>query len=127
MTTVAGWFPTAATTPAHVNPLDDPLIRRLAAVVIIGSFMSVLDTTIVNVAIDIEPGYPLAALDHPLGDHRHPLALALVIPMSWISFRVVQHFGSPAYVAGVVLFTLGSALCGLAWSPASLIVFRFLQ
>jgi len=112
--------------PAHVNPLDDPLIRRLAAVVIIGSFMSVLDTTIVNVAIETlsrDFHSPLSTIQWVTTGYL--LALALVIPMSgW----VVERFGSRRmWLVSLVLFTLGSALCGLAWSPASLIVFRFLQ
>jgi EmrB/QacA subfamily drug resistance transporter len=112
--------------PAFVNPLEDPLIRRLGAVVIIGSFMSVLDTTIVNVAIETlsrDFRSPLSTIQWVTTGYL--LALALVIPMSgW----VVERFGSRRmWLVSLVLFTLGSALCGLAWSPASLIVFRFLQ
>jgi len=112
--------------PPFENPLDDPLIRRLAAVVIIGSFMSVLDTTIVNVAIETlsrDFRSPLSTIQWVTTGYL--LALALVIPMSgW----VVERFGSRRmFVVSLVLFTLGSALCGLAWSPASLIAFRFLQ
>ena len=108
------------------NPLEDPLIRRLAAVVIIGSFMSVLDTTIVNVAIETlsrDFGSPISTIQWVTTGYL--LALALVIPMSgW----VVERFGSRRmFVVSLVLFTLGSALCGLAWSTPSLIAFRFLQ
>jgi MFS family permease len=95
------------------NPLDDPLIRRLATVVIIGTFMSVLDTTIVNVAIETlsrDFHSPLSTIQWVTTGYL--LALALVIPMSgW----VVERFGSRRmFVVSLVLFTLGSALCGLA-------------
>ena len=115
-----------AAASTFVNPLDDPFIRRLATVVIIGTFMSVLDTTIVNVAIETlsrDFHSPLSTIQWVTTGYL--LALALVIPMSgW----VVERFGSRRmFVVSLVLFTLGSALCGLAWSTPSLIAFRFLQ
>jgi EmrB/QacA subfamily drug resistance transporter len=88
--------------------------------------MSVLDTTIVNVALD------------PLSHHFHTsldsiqwvataylLSLAAVIPMSaWAARR----FGSKrVYLISLVLFTAGSALCGMANSSVELILFRVLQ
>ena len=53
------------------------------------------------------------------------LALAAVIPVSgWAAGR----FGAKRlWIASVVLFTLGSALSGLAWSTESLVAFRVLQ
>ena len=53
------------------------------------------------------------------------LALAAVIPVSgWAAGR----FGAKRlWVASVVLFTLGSALSGLAWSTETLVIFRVLQ
>src|SRR5580692_5471291 len=97
--------------PTLPNPLQDPLIRRLAAVVIIGSFMSVLDTTIVNVAIETlsrDFRSPLSMIQWVTTGYL--LALALVIPMSgWVA----ERFGSRRmFVLSLVLFTLGSALCG---------------
>jgi EmrB/QacA subfamily drug resistance transporter len=53
------------------------------------------------------------------------LALAAVIPVSgWAAGR----FGARRlWIVSVVLFTLGSALCGLAWSTGSLVALRVLQ
>ena len=53
------------------------------------------------------------------------LALAAVIPVSgWAAGR----FGAKRlWIASVVLFTLGSALSGLAWSTETLVIFRVLQ
>src|SRR5947209_3046887 len=101
-------------------------VWRISAVVIIGSIMSILDTTIVNVA--------LATLGHELHSTvdqiqwvvtGYTLALAAVIPVSgWAGRR----FGAKqVYLASVVLFTVGSALCGLATSTTELILFRVLQ
>ena len=108
------------------SPLRDPVIRGLALLIVLGGFMSVLDTTIVNVAIET-----LSRDFHArLGTIQwvttgYLLALAIVIPITgW----VVDRFGSRRmWIVSLVLFTGGSALCGLAWSTSSLIAFRVLQ
>ena len=104
----------------------DPFVWRVAIVVVLGSIMSILDTTIVNVA--------LQTLHHklhsPLSDIQwvitgYLLSLATVIPLTgWASRR----FGAKkVYLVSLTLFTLGSALCGLAASTNELILFRVLQ
>jgi EmrB/QacA subfamily drug resistance transporter len=104
----------------------DPYIWRIGTVVIIGSIMSILDTTIVNVA--------LATLGHDLHASLsqiqwvvtgYLLSLAAVIPITGWAAR---SFGAKrVYLFAVVVFTAGSALCGLATSSTELIVFRVLQ
>ena len=101
-------------------------VWRIAGVVILGMIMSILDTTIVNVAL------------HSLGKDLHSsisetqwvvtgylLALAAVIPITgWASRR----FGAKrVYMTSLVLFTAGSALCAVAASITSLVFFRVLQ
>jgi EmrB/QacA subfamily drug resistance transporter len=104
----------------------DRQIIVISAVVVIGAIMSILDTTIVNVA--------LATLGHALHASLSTIqwvasgylvALAVVIPMTgWAS----ERFGAKQlWLVVVTLFVVGSALCGLAWSAGSLIVFRVLQ
>jgi EmrB/QacA subfamily drug resistance transporter len=101
-------------------------VWRIAIVVILGAIMSVLDTTIVNVALDT-----LAKdLHSPLDDIQwvvtgYLLALAAVIPVTgW----AVTRFGAKRlYLISLVLFTAGSALCGLSWSTSTLIGARVLQ
>ena len=104
----------------------DSHLRRLALVVVLGSIMSILDTTIVNVAI------PTFARDFraPLSTVQwvstgYLLALAMTIPLTgW----AVERFGAKRmWIASLALFLLGSALSGAAWSVQSLIVFRILQ
>jgi EmrB/QacA subfamily drug resistance transporter len=110
-------------------PNDDALGREVwlvAAVVIVGVVMSILDTTIVNVALETLS----RELDSPLSTIQwvstgYMLALAIVIPLTgWMS----ERFGAKRiYMVSVALFGAGSALCGLAWSDVSLIFFRVLQ
>jgi EmrB/QacA subfamily drug resistance transporter len=104
----------------------EPHVWRIAAVVVVGAIMSILDTTIVNVALDTlgrDLHSSLANIQWVATGYL--LALAAVIPVSgWAAGR----FGAKRlWIASVVLFTLGSALCGLAWSSGSLIAFRVLQ
>src|SRR4051812_25660212 len=108
---------------------EEPLGREVwivASVVIVGVIMSILDTTIVNVALETLS----RELDAPLNTIQwvstgYLLALATVIPLTgWMS----ERFGSKrVWMSSVALLGLGSALCGLAWSAGSLIVFRVLQ
>jgi EmrB/QacA subfamily drug resistance transporter len=104
----------------------DAYVWRISAVVIVGSIMSILDTTIVNVA--------LATLGRELHSTidqiqwvvtGYMLSLAAVIPITgWAARR----FGARrVYVTSLMLFTAGSALCGLANSATELIVFRVIQ
>jgi EmrB/QacA subfamily drug resistance transporter len=101
-------------------------ILIIASVVVVGAIMSILDTTIVNVA--------LATLGHDLHSSLatiqwvatgYLVALAVVIPMTgWAS----ERFGAKRlWLVVVSLFVIGSALSGLAWSAGSLIFFRVLQ
>lgn len=99
---------------------------KILSVAILGSFLSQLDATIVNVSLSSLAG----DLHTPIGTIQwvtsgYLLALTLVLPLNgWLVDRV----GAKAvYLACFVLFTLSSALCGLAWSAPSLIGFRILQ
>src|ERR1700755_1068601 len=104
----------------------EPHVWRIAIVVILGAIMSVLDTTIVNVALDDLSTDLHSSLDSiQWVVTGYLLALAAVIPVTgWAARR----FGSRRlYLIALVAFTVGSALCGLAWSPGSLVLFRVLQ
>jgi len=98
----------------------------VAGVVLLGAVMSILDTTVVNVAIDHLAGAFHASLTTiQWVITGYTLALAAVIPVTgWAADR----FGTKRiYMSSLVLFTLGSVLSGLAWSAGSLILFRVLQ
>jgi EmrB/QacA subfamily drug resistance transporter len=94
--------------------------------VILGSMMSILDTTIVNVALDTlhrELNATITEIQWVVTGYM--LALAAVIPVTgWAARR----FGAKqVYLTSLVCFVIGSALCGAAQSTTELIVFRVLQ
>src|SRR4249919_3419788 len=98
----------------------------VAGVVMLGAVMSILDTTVVNVAIDhLAVAFHSSLTTIQWVITGYTLALAAVIPISgWAADR----FGTKRmYLWSLALFTLGSVLSGLAWSDGSLIFFRVLQ
>src|SRR6266516_965989 len=110
----------------QVSDRIEPYVSKIAGVVILGMIMSILDTTIVNVA--------LRTLSHDLHSSisqiqwvvtGYLLSLAAVIPVTgWAARR----FGAKrVYLTSLVLFTAGSALCAVAASATSLVLFRVLQ
>jgi EmrB/QacA subfamily drug resistance transporter len=101
-------------------------VWRIAAVVVLGTIMSVLDTTIVNVALDTLGRDLHATVDQiQWVVTGYLLALAAVIPVSgWASRRFSSR---NVYMLSLVLFTAGSVLCGLASSVESLVAFRVIQ
>ena len=96
---------------------------RVLIVVIAGTFMVLLDTTVVNVALPTIMIEFNAGLDRgQLVISMYLLALALVIPTTGY---FSERFGTRrVYSLSIVGFTLGSALCGMAWDINSLILFR---
>src|SRR6267142_5472906 len=98
----------------------------VAVAFVAGLFMDLMDVTIVNVALPtlgLDFGASTDALEWVVTGYL--FSLAIWIPASgWISDR----FGSKkTFAFALVVFTIGSALCGLASSAGSLIAFRMLQ
>jgi len=95
-------------------------------VVSLGFFMTLLDLTIVNIAIPDMITRLHASLDDVLWVIN---AYALVLAVLLITAgRLGDIFGQRLmFILGVVVFTLASAACGLAPSPAWLIAFRAVQ
>ncbi|HZZ45517.1 MAG TPA: MDR family MFS transporter [Pseudonocardia sp.] len=95
-------------------------------VLVVGNFMAVLDVTIVNVAVPAIQKEFGGSLDDTLWiATAYTLMLGVVVPLSgWLGDR----FGlKNVYVASLIGFAIGSALCGLAWNLDVLVVFRVLQ
>jgi EmrB/QacA subfamily drug resistance transporter len=119
----------ACATPQPAPAAPDALDRQtwiVAGVVLLGAIMSILDTTVINVAIDrlaIDFNASLTTIQWVVTGYT--LALAAVIPLTgWAADR----FGTKRiYLWSLVLFMAGSILSGLAWSAGSLIAFRVLQ
>ena len=118
--------PTEARRMSYVSGHVERHVWVICGVVILGMIMSILDTTIVNVALDTlsrDLHSPLSQVQWVVTGYL--LSLAAVIPVTgWAARR----FGAKqVYIVSLVLFTMGSALCGLASSITSLVVFRVLQ
>ena len=93
-------------------PRIEPHVWCIAIVVILGAIMSVLDTTIVNVALDDLSKDLNSSLDSiQWVVTGYMLALAAVIPVTgWAARR----FGARrVWLVSLVLFTAGSVLCGV--------------
>jgi EmrB/QacA subfamily drug resistance transporter len=104
----------------------DARLLLLGGVVVLGTVMTVLDLTVVNVAIPTlgrDFGASLSTIQWVLTGYM--LAFASVIPLTgWAS----ERFGARrVFVTSLLVFLLGSVLAGSAWSVGSLIGFRVLQ
>ena len=98
----------------------------VAGVATLGLIMAVLDTTIVNVALDKLSSDLHASLSTiQWVSSGYLLSLAVVIPLSgWVT----ERFGSKrTWIASIALFAVGSALCATATSAGELIAFRVIQ
>jgi EmrB/QacA subfamily drug resistance transporter len=103
-----------------------PEVRRTSTVVVLGSIMSILDTTIVAVALaTLSRDFHVPITTIQWVSTGYLLSLAVVIPITgW----AVDRFGAkPVWMLSLFLFISGSSLCGLAWSANSLIAFRVMQ
>jgi MFS family permease len=112
----------------------EPVERRahpnkwaVLGLVVVGTFMTTLDASIVNISLP-----SIARTFHtPFGGAVEWVIIAylVVIAATLLTFgRVSDLIGrKPVWVAGLVLFTLGSALCGAATSLPWLVVARLFQ
>ena len=101
-------------------------ILVLGGVVVLGAIMTVLDLTIVNVAIPtLGSDFDTSISTIQWVMTGYMLAFASVIPLTgWAT----ERFGAKRiWLVSLVLFLLGSVLAGAAWSLGSLLAFRVLQ
>jgi DHA2 family multidrug resistance protein len=111
--------PSAASRPA-INPWI------VAIAVVIPTFMEVLDTTIANVALRyIAGGLSASNVDSEWVLTSYLAANATILPISgWLS----AYLGRRNYfLLSIAIFTLASALCGMATTLGQIILFRVLQ
>ena len=122
-----------ATSPAgqasSANPVRerlDPSVIKLIVVLLLGAIPSLLDTSIVNVAI--------AAIGRDLHTSvstiqwvitGYLLSFAMVIPLS--GWALARFGGRAVWTFSLALFLVGSIACGAAWNIGSLIAFRVVQ
>jgi len=113
------------TSPAPSAGIDRGVLK-IAGVVVIGAIMSILDVTVVSVALPtFQDVFDATYAQVAWTMTAYTLALAAVIPVTgWAADR----FGTKRlYLLSLALFTGGSVLCGLSWSIESLVIFRVLQ
>jgi EmrB/QacA subfamily drug resistance transporter len=103
-----------------------PEILAPAAVVVLGSIMTILDATIVNVALPtLGRDFHTSIATIQWVPTIYLLAFASVIPLTgWAS----ERFGAKrVWLASLLAFMMGSLLVGLSWSIGALLAFRVLQ
>src|SRR6266550_4619044 len=108
----------------HRRQLDPKV--SVSVVFVAAMFMSIMDGTIVNVAlpsIGRQLGVPSASLDAVVVAYL--VSLAVVIPVSgWLGDR----WGTRRiFLLALALFTIASVLCGMATNLTQLIIFRSFQ
>ena len=90
------------------------------------ALLEIIDTTIVNVALNNMRGSLGATLSEVSWViTAYSIANVIIVPMtSWLS----QQFGRRNYfAASIIIFTVASFLCGNATGIGELIIFRFIQ
>lgn len=95
-------------------------------VLVIGGFMAILDTSIVNIAIPkLESVFSVNTQKVQWVVTIYLLTLGAVVPLAgWLGDRYGYR---RVYMASLAIFTAGSALSGLSWSLGALMGFRVLQ
>ncbi|HEV7995853.1 MAG TPA: MFS transporter, partial [Stellaceae bacterium] len=114
----------AALSPRRSAAAGNPWL--VAAVVVVPTFMEVLDTTIALVALRYIAGGLSATVDDGEWVITSYLAAnAVILPITgWLS----AHLGRRNYfLASIAVFTIASGLCGMAGSLGQLILFRVIQ
>ena len=98
----------------------------IAVGVMLATFMEVLDTTIANIALPHIAGSLSATPEEATWIlTSYLVANAIVLPTTgWLA----NHFGRKrVFMSCILLFTVASMMCGLAWSLPTLIMARILQ
>jgi EmrB/QacA subfamily drug resistance transporter len=95
-------------------------------VLIVGNFVSVMDVSIVNIAIpDMEKDFGVSTEDIQWVSTAYSLTLGVLVPASgWLGDRIGLR---RIYLISLLMFAAMSVLCGFAWDLESMITFRVLQ
>lgn len=94
--------------------------------IIIGVFMAVLDTSIVNVALpNMMNVFGVGQNSIQWVVTAYTLTVGSIIPVTGF---LGERFGyKRVFITALIIFTFGSALCGAAWSNGSMVFFRIIQ
>ena len=104
-----------------------PLKRQILLITVIAAaIMELIDTSIVNVALNYMSGNLGATLeDISWVITSYAIANVIIIPMT--SFLVNNLGRRNYYIGSIILFTFCSFMCGNATGIWELVAFRFLQ
>jgi MFS transporter, DHA2 family, multidrug resistance protein len=121
-------LPVLRAAPAMVAPVDLPTRRKylIFAIMAFGQFMALIDIQIVAASLnDVQAGLSAGPDEISWVQTGYLMAELVMIPFSAFLAQALSTRWLFALSAG--LFTLASALCGLAWDIHSMIAFRVLQ
>jgi DHA2 family multidrug resistance protein len=108
--------------------VSQPVVNKwvVAVSVAFGSLMATIDTSIVNVALPSIRGQLGASLQEITWiSTAYMIAMVLVMPLTGF---LGSFFGQKrVYLASLIIFTIGSILCGTAHSLEALVLFRVIQ
>jgi MFS family permease len=99
---------------------------QVLGIVMIGTFMSALDSSILNVsipAIMADFGSSLDDIEWIMTSYR--IAFATLMPLTAWCRGLLGH--RVLYVSSLAVFTVGSVLCGIAWNLPLMLVARVIQ
>lgn len=105
---------------------DRPFSWAGLLVLVLGAFMSILDGSIINVALPrLMSIFGVTPDEIQWVMTAYLLTSGVVVP---VTGYLGDRFGyKRVYIYSLAAFTVGSALCGAAWSNNSLIAFRVIQ
>ncbi|WP_092473118.1 DHA2 family efflux MFS transporter permease subunit [Desulfotruncus arcticus] len=112
--------------PPGAPPPGSPIPWASVFILIAGGFMAILDSSIVNVAL------PKLMSIFGVGAESIQWVMTAYLLVSGVVIPVTGYLGDRfgykrLYIASMIAFTIGSALCAMAWSNNSLVAFRVLQ
>ena len=112
--------------PAAQAPLVGIPLAVTAIALALGTFMQVLDNTIANVSLPTIAGNLGVSADQGTWViTSFAVSNGISVPVS--AFLMQRYGVVKTFVISVLLFTLASLLCGVAWSLPSLVFFRVMQ
>lgn len=98
----------------------------IMSILIIGAFMAILDSSIVNVAIPkMMSVFNATTSEIQWVLTGYMLVLGIVVPVT--GYLGDRYGYKRMYMIALSIFTVGSALCGLAWSTWTMVGFRVIQ
>jgi DHA2 family multidrug resistance protein len=127
MNAVLKMVPPAPPVPAS-NPADLPNARKylIFGVMAFGQFMALLDIQIVAASLnDVQAGLSAAPEEISWVQTGYLMAELVMIPLS--AFLAQALSTRWLFTLSAALFTISSALCGLAWDIDSMVLFRVIQ